>query len=112
MQRLRGIEGRFAARFFDQIPGLEVHMKAQHAKRKEQERLSAAQYSHSDSDAGTNLFLFHACSLFCPLQTTRTTQTACQASVNSAPACYVKTILTMTTLSVVSSFKIQTQVSI
>jgi hypothetical protein len=46
MQRLRQLERRFASPFFAQIPGLELHMNTQDAKRDEHQ---------SDSDAGCNI---------------------------------------------------------
>ena len=49
MQRLRQLERRFASPFFAQIPGLELHMKTQDAKREER------QSAQSDSDAGYNI---------------------------------------------------------
>ena len=49
MQRLRQLERHFASPFFAQIPGLELHMKTQDAKREER------QSAQSDSDAGYNI---------------------------------------------------------
>ena len=81
MQRLRQLERRFASPFFAQIPGLELHMNTQDAKRDEQ------QSAQSDSDAGYNIpFWSHTCSFLCPFQKTTTIQIGCPALASRTPA--------------------------
>jgi hypothetical protein len=73
MQRLRQLERHFASPFFAQIPGLELHMNTQDAKRDER------QSAQVDSDAGYNIpFLSHTCSFLCPFQNT-TPKVGCPA---------------------------------